>query len=438
MGTIVTGAFLIKESAVVLINHGLAIENGKICAILENGELINQFPDFVLIDCSDQIISPGFVNAHMHLYGVLSHGIEVPSDIVDFKTFLEDFWWPLVEDRIDKEMISVTARAMALELVNSGVTAFCDVLEAPMAVPGALSAAAEAMEEVGIRSILSLESSERIDNKNGLLCLEENRALCEAYKDHPLVSGLNCIHTTFTCSENFIKKAVEVSKETGSGIQFHLSESRYEPDMCVDKYGKYPVELYEDLGLFDIPVLAAQGVKLQEKEIDILSKYSVDIVHVPLSNCEVGGGFAPVPDMLARGLNVALGTDGYINNFFEVMRGAFLLHKANLENPEIMPAETVFDMATRGGAQAMKIPGGGILKAGGPADFITIKPSLPTPLLPRNIFLQLVLYSNPENVINVCVNGRMLKVNGILADGDLKQEYEAVNNQTNRLWSNKK
>jgi 5-methylthioadenosine/S-adenosylhomocysteine deaminase len=436
VGTIVTGAFLILENSVVKKNYGIAIENGKICEVLENKKLLEKYTNFELIDCSDQILSPGFVNAHMHLYGVLSHGIKIPSNITDFKSFLEDFWWPLVEDRIDPKMISATARVMALELLDSGVTALCDILEAPMAVPGALFAAAEALDAVGIRSVLSIESSERINTENGILCLEENKNFYEAYKNHQLISGLNCIHTTFTCSKDFIKKAIEQSKKNGFGIQLHLSESKYEPQICMDKYGKYPVELYDELGFFDIPILAAQGVKLHEKEIDILSKYSVDMVHVPLSNCEVGGGIAPVPDMLEKGLNVALGTDGYINNFFEVMRGAFLLHKADRENPEIMPGKTVFDMATRGGAKALRITGNGILKKGNPADFITIKPSLPTPINLENIFTQLVLYFNPVNVKNVFVNGRQLKSDGALVDINMENEYKAVKVQASRLWEN--
>ncbi len=174
MGTIITGAFLIAENSVVLRNHGLAFENGIICEILENKRLIDKYPDFSVIDCTNQIISPGFINAHMHLYGVLSHGISVPTNIEDFKSFLEDFWWPKVEDRLDHKMIAVTARAMAYELINSGVTAFCDILEAPMAIPGALEAEAEAMKDVGIKAILSFEASERVSKDNGLLSLEEN------------------------------------------------------------------------------------------------------------------------------------------------------------------------------------------------------------------------------------------------------------------------
>ena len=152
----------------------------------------------------------------------------------------------------------------------------------------------------------------------------------------------------------------------------------------------------------------------------------------------MGGGIAPVPLMLDKGLNVGLGTDGYINNFFEVMRGAFLLHKANLENPEIMPAETVFRMATSYGASALKMKHGGELKKGSPADIITIEPELPTPLNKENIFTQLVLYCNPDNVMNVFVDGRQLKADGSLVDTNLNDEYQAVKVQAARLWMDSK
>lgn len=438
MGKLILGKFLLTGDGIIMENSGLAIKDDLIYEVNKNEFLLKKYPDFEVLDYTDQIISPGFINAHMHLYGVISHGISVPNDIDNFKSFLEDFWWPKVENKIDHEMIAVTARAMAYELINSGVTALCDILEAPMAIPGALEAEAEALKDVGIKAILSFEASERVNNKNGLLAIEENKNFYNKYKDHPLISGMICIHTTFTCSKDFIRKAITASKETGAGIQMHLSESKYEPELCLQNYNKLPVDLYDELDYFEEPILAAQGVKLTEGEINTLVKHGVNMAHLPLSNCEVGGGFAPVPLMLEKGLKVALGTDGYINNFFEVMRGAFLLHKANLENPEVMPAETVFNMATSHGASGMRMEKAGKLERGSPADIITIKPELPTPLNKENIFTQLVLYCNPENVMNVFVNGRQLKSDGNLVDTNMKDEYKAVKVQAARLWMDKK
>ena len=111
------------------------------------------------------------------------------------------------------------------------------------------------------------------------------------------------IHTLFTCDKEYIKKARRLTEDRNLFFHMHLSESLYEPAWSVEKYGKRPVEVYE--------------------EIDILIKNQVSMIHMPLSNCEVGGGIAPYPELIKKGGKVGLGTHGYINNFFEVMLGAF-------------------------------------------------------------------------------------------------------------------
>lgn len=435
MEFVILGKYLLPGGGQVLEHTGLAIKGGIIAAVDDNQSLLRDYPQYTVLDRTDAVISPGFVNAHMHAYGLLSHGITPPGTIDNFEAFLSDFWWPLVEDRIDFPMIIASGRAAALELVNSGVTAFCDVLEAPYAVPGGLKTLAGVIEETGMRAVLSFEASERVSREQGNAGLEENRQFFLEYRDHPLISGMMCIHTTFTCSPDYIRKAAAIAREIGSGIQMHLSESRYEPEWCRKTYnGKLPVELYEELAYLGPDVLASQGVKLTRGEIELLRQRGVRLVHVPLSNCEVGGGFSPVPELIEKGITVGLGTDGYINNFFEVMRGAFLLHKAHLENPEIMPAGTVYAMATEKGAAAAGIDGGGTLKAGGKADVITIKADLPTPITTSNIFSQLILYRNPEQVLDVWVAGRKLKADGKLIGFDLDAVRDEARFQAERLW----
>ena len=442
MGELFLGRYLVTADAAgemrVYPDRGAAVSDGTVLETGPNDNLKKTYTDFEVRDYRDKIIMPGFTNAHMHCYGVLSHGITPPPGIDSFDSFLHDFWWPMVEDRIDSRMIDITTRAAAWELLDSGVTAFCDVLEAPNAIPGGLETQAEALEQVGIKGVLSFEACERIGGENGELGIAENSNFFLKYQDHPRISGMMCIHTTFTCSKEFIRKARRAADTIGSGIQMHLSESIYEPTVCRERYGKGPVELYEELGCLGPDVLASQGVQLTDREIDILARRGVNLVHVPLSNCEVGGGVAPVPKLLEKGVPVGLGTDGYINNFFEVMRGAFLIHKAYNENPEIMPAAAVLKMATAAGAGVLS--GGtalgkrGKLQAGYAADIITVLPELPTPLNERNMFDQLVLYCNPRNVADVFIDGVQRKRDGVLIGYDDKQTRAEVRAEAARLW----
>ncbi len=435
MNFLVLGKFLLDGCGGAAEDTGVAVSGGTVISVDSNARLLEMYPDFTVWDRRDCIISPGFVNAHMHAYGILSHGITPPEPVTDFEAFLNRFWWPLVENRLDGDMIEASSRASALELLDSGVTAFCDVLEAPNAIGDGLERIARVAEETGQRAVLSFEACERISREHGIAGIAENRRFFESRRSHPRISGMMCIHTTFTCSRDFIKTAAKTAREIGSGIQMHLNESRYEPQWCLKHHGKLPAALYEELGFLGSDVLASQGVKLSPEEIKTLSRHGVRIVHVPLSNCEVGGGFSPVPQLLAEGVTVGLGTDGYVNNFFEVMRGAFLLHKAHLEDPQVMPAETVFMMATAGGADAVGLPGCGRILPGGPADIITINADLPTPINRENIFSQLILYRGPADVRDVWTGGELRKEQGSLCGFDLDRIRRDVQEQAQRLWN---
>ncbi len=370
----------------------------------------------------------------MHFYGILSHGITSPVEIDGFESFLRDFWWPLVEDELTPELIQAGLRMSALELIDSGVTAVSDILEAPKSVPGVLRKEAEVIEELGLRAILSIESSERVSNELAELALQENIDFYEEYKEHDIISGRQCLHTTFTCSKEYIKNSFEMARKVGAKSQLHLSESKYEVDYSLEKYGKRPVELYDELDALGDDLLVSQAVKINQDEIKLLKKNNVGVAHLPISNCEVGGGISPVPSMIKEGISVGLGTDGYVNNFLEVMRSAFLIHKAHHENPAVMPAELVYKMATQYGAQAIGNERIGTIEKGNFADLITINISSPTPINKDNVYEQLILFHNPENISEVMVNGKMIKENGKIKGYDLENIKKATRQAAKKLW----
>ena len=121
-----------------------------------------------------QALAPGFVDAHTHLYGVLAHGIPLDKAPSGFWPFLVDFWWPLVEDQLDHEMICAATDLNLTHMLRSGITSFYDCTEAPNAIPGCLAAQAEVVRTRGIRGILSFEATERLSPENGQRGLQEN------------------------------------------------------------------------------------------------------------------------------------------------------------------------------------------------------------------------------------------------------------------------
>lgn len=413
---IIKGKYLVASAEDIYIDYSLVVEGENIVELLPNSEAENKYPNTEVIDKSDSIIMPGFINGHMHQYGVLSRGIPANVEFKDFEGFLWDYWWPFIENRIGLKEVKATTKASAIELIESGVIGFCDTLEAPNTEEGTLIEQGKILEKIGMKAVLSLESCERISYDNGVKCLEENESLINwSRKNSKNIGGIMCTHTTFTCSDKFLKLAQEKANSLDAPWQFHLSESIYEVNHCLKDYGKRPVNYLNDLGLLNENVLASQCVKVDKDEIKILKEKGVKVVHMPLSNCEVGGGFAPIPDLLEAGVEVALGTDGYINDFFTVMKAAFLLHKASKEDASVMPANKVFQMATEYGAKVLGWNNTGKLVKGNKADFIIMEDKFKTPVTIDNIFDQIVVQGQKEFIHSVYIDG-----NPILKDRRLQ------------------
>ena len=401
-------------------NCGLLLEDGRVREVLPNQRIDRLVEEGVLpaaevLDRSGSIDFPGRVNAHRHQYGVLSHGIPQAGDVRDFDTFLTNYWWPLIENRLRKEQVLITAEYTAAEMIRSGITAFCDILEAPFTEDDTLIEQGKLLEKTGLRAVVSLESSERVSAENGRRCLRLNAEASDYFAagEGP-VQGAICTHTTFSCSDGFIRLAASLARERDALLQFHLSESRYEPDRLRRERGLAPAALYDQLGALRESTIASQCVKVTEEELELLRRTGTRVVHMPVSNCEVGGGIAPVPMMLRAGMEVALGTDGYINDFFTVMKEAFLIHKANEETTEVMSAPEVFRMATEFGAKAMGLPDCGRLQPGCRADFAVCADAFPTPLTAENLMDQLVVHGKSGYVTDVVVGGRTLLSDGVL------------------------
>ena len=153
---------------------GVRVVGAEIADLAPNADLRERYPEDVIWDADGAVLAPGFVNAQSHLYGVLAHGIPLEKAPSGFWPFLEEFWWPLVEDRLDHAMINAATDYRCASMLKSGVTSFYDCSEAPYALPGCLSSQAEVVRKWGLRGILSFEATERVSKENGQLGLREN------------------------------------------------------------------------------------------------------------------------------------------------------------------------------------------------------------------------------------------------------------------------
>jgi 5-methylthioadenosine/S-adenosylhomocysteine deaminase len=420
-------------------DQAVLVEGSVIADIGDQTSMQQRYPDATTVDLRGCAVSPGFVDAHRHCYGVLAHGIPTEHAPADFWAFLNEFWWTQVEDRLDHAMLRAAMDLACYDMIRSGVTTFFDCLEAPNAIPDGLFAQAEVAARWGIRGVLCFEATERVSRDNGELGLRENAnfiSACRTSESFPLLSGAMCHHTTFTCSDDFIRKAHRMAKELGVLLHFHCAEGTYEQEQALKRYGRRTIEHYDDLGILDETTLASQCVQLSPEEVRIVGERGIRVTTMPLSNCEVGGGIAPVPEMRRAGAVVGLGTDGYVANFFATLRGAFLIHKARLLDPGVMPAREVWQMATADGARALGMESLiGSLSIGKQADLIAIDLDLPTPVTAQNLFEQLILWRDAVDVHSVMVAGRWLKRNYLVLDADPEALLARAREAAARLWS---
>ncbi len=195
-------------------------------------------------------------------------------------------------------------------------------------------------------------------------------------------------------------------------IHVHLSETEKENEDCVKGYGMSPTELMEKCSLFDVPAVAAHCVWLSDKDIEILKKHNVTVVHNPVSNLKLASGIADIPKLSEKGVNIALGTDGASSNnnldLFEEIKLTAILHKWTAKNPSVLPAWEVLKMATVGGARVLGFSDLGMIKTGYLADVILLDFQTPRFVPNHDTVANLVYTARGSDVVCTIVDGKIV------------------------------
>ena len=423
----VKAAWLVVSSEKVLKDHGFLIEDGKITEIVPNGKLNGMDG---IVDASDKIVCPSFTNTHTHMYESLKHGCLWPA--LSLKPLLEQFWWPVFENRQSTETIKISSEHATIEHLKTGVTLVNDILEAPLATPGTrLTTEEAALTKAHVKGVLSLESNERISTENGHICLQENYDFVKAHQDKGNIRGTICTHTTFSCTAPFLKKAAGMARELGAYVQCHMNEGPDEGKVCFDNHGMTTAEFYKEIGYWakDTKAFANQCSCMDPIELSIMGDLGVGISTQPFSNAIWGNGIAAVPDMLRAGINVGIGSDDGEGNYFELMRLILLLNRGRRLDAACIDERTVFKMATEMGSGAIGFDDVGKLEPGFKADFLVLDNHAPIYLKERHIISEIIWFTNPSEVVAVYVDGDCVFTEGkttYLDDDRIQSEFKDV------------
>ncbi|MGV1098651.1 amidohydrolase [Thiovibrio sp. JS02] len=421
---LVTGIVLsMDENNRVIEDGAVAVAGDTIVAVGPRAVLAGRYPDAERLGADYGLVMPGLVNTHTHAAMACFRGL---ADDLPLMTWLHDYIFP-VEGKLTAEMVYHSSLLSMAEMIKSGTTCFCDMYLFAKEV-------ARATADAGMRGWLGevlydFPSPNYGESGNGFAYVEE---LFAEYRNHPLISITVDPHAVYTCSPDLLTRLKRLAERHNAPYVIHLAETRDEVAGCLRQHGKTPVRHLDALGLLDGQVVADHCVVLDEEEIALLAERGVRVAHCPESNMKLASGVAPVPELLAAGVTVGLGTDGAASNndvdMFGEMDTAAKLHKVHRLDPTVMSAETTLALATLGGAALLgagdKI---GSLAPGKKADLIVLdldKPHL-TPMY--NIPSHLVYAARGSDVVHSVINGRVVMKERILLSLDEEAVLAKIN-----------
>lgn len=381
-------------------NIDILIEEDKISKI---GYKLEENVDKI-IDATNKIVMPGLINTHSHIpMSIFKENLDGYS----LQEWLTQKIWPAEEKLTDEDIYEASKKSFK-EMISTGTTTIVDMYFMQENI-------IKAAEETGVRIELTrtlMDSDGRGEQK-----LQELEELLKKYQNKKENITINVgAHALYTCSEKYVKKAIELAQKYDANFQMHFCENSKEvKDIKKDYNVERPSEVLEKY-LGDTNAILAHAVKLTDEDIEAMRKLKISIAHCPVSNLKLGCGIARINDLIKAGINVSLGTDGQGSgsnlDLFETMKFTALLQKGINEEPKQMPAYEVIKMATINGAKALnKEKEIGSIKEGKKADIIIIDVDDYVVQPINDVFSAIVYNVKGHNVETTIINGKIVMEN---------------------------
>ncbi len=391
----------------VIENGAIAVDDGVILAIGPAAEIEAAYAAAEVLDGERRVVMPGLVNGHSHAAMTLLRGV---ADDLALMDWLENYIFPAEVEFVDPEFVRIGTELACWEMIRGGTTTFVDMYYYPDTI-------ADVIARCGMRAMISATVIDQRspDAENADDSVAKGIGFIERWQErNPRITPIFGPHANYTLDAEQLAATRAAAMELGNvPISIHVSESPFEVQYSQDTYGMTSIEMYESIGFFEGPTIAAHVVWPTDREIPILAARQVGVIHNPTSNMKIASGIAPVAEMLAAGVRVGLGTDGAASNndldMWEEMRLAALLQKVDRMNPEVLPATTVLSMATSGGATAIGLGDAiGSLETGKRADLIQVAFEDVHHVPTYDVISHLVYVTDEQDVASVVVDGKVL------------------------------
>ncbi len=420
---------LIKGGYIVTMNDkreefigDIFIENNKIVAISKNIDCECE----KIIDASGKIVIPGLIQPHIHLTQTLFRG---QGDDMELMPWLRERIWPL-EGSHTAESNFVSAKLGIAELIKGGTTSIID-----MATVNHTEKIMEAIEETGYRAVVGKcmmdygDADERLmeDTRSSI---DESVRLLEKWNGaaEGRITYAFAPRFVVSCTEQLLLEVKKLADKYDVMIHTHASENQGECEIVESRHGKRNIDYLHSIGLTGEKLVLAHCIWLSDNEMQIVAETGTKVVHCPSSKLKLASGIAKISELLELGANVSIGADGApcTNNLdmFTEMRTASVIQKARMLSPTILPAKSIFEMATLGGAKAMSKENElGSIEEGKLADIVIVDNNKihSSPTTDVDVIANLVYSVRASDVETVVIDGKIVMLNKELLTIDEKQ-----------------
>ena len=413
----------------ILEDYSVAVSQSTISKILPTNEALKNFREAPNISLPDQLLTPGFINVHSHAAMSLLRGIADDRNMMDW---LSNWIWPIEAKLVDPSFVLDGTQLAGVEMIMGGTTTVADNYFFP-------DASSSAFASLGMRAqigipVLKFKNNWASDERDHLA---KGLTLLDRQQHNSLQSLSLSPHAPYSVTDEGFLRIAELAKKKKLRIQLHLHETNKEVQDSLDEWGLRPLARIENLGILNSSLQAIHLTQLNSHEIESLAKNEVHVGHCPESNMKLGSGICPISDLLAKNVNVAIGTDSAASNndldMLQEVRTASFLSKAVTNDATQIPAEVCLEMITLNGAKFLGLEHKiGSIEVGKLADLTAIDMSSIALKPVYSPVSQLIYNCTSAHISNVWIDGKRILQNKELSKFNMPELERKVD-----IWKEK-
>lgn len=432
------GMLITRDEALPFLADGAVVVDGNSIKEVGDGKTLRaKYPDAEFVDARGQVIMPGLVNAHTHIYSGLARGLSIGGhNPTTFLEVLEGMWWN-IDRHLTLDGTRASAYATILDCIRDGVTTIFDHHASFCAVPGSLFAIADVAEELGMRSCLCYEVSDRDGEEKCLEAIAENADFARHAKEKnsDMLKAMFGGHALFTLSDKTFQR-MAAANDGMTGYHIHVAEGMNDVYDSLRNYGCRPVSRLLNHGMLGEKTILGHCIHINPAEMDIIKETDTMVVTNPESNMGNAVGCSPVLQMYEKGILVGLGTDAYTHDMLESLKVLLCLQRHNACLPNVGWCEAtdlLFKNNAKIGARYFEKPLG-VLKPGAAADVIVMDYKPFTPFSAENIDGHMLFGMMGKNCRTTIINGKVLYKDREFVGIDEEKINAWTLEQSTKLW----